>query len=113
MCLQKTWLESMPKTERVSKNPAIPHETSDTAQQRQYEEQRDAWSREGVFWCKNTGTWETRREGHSSQPVSGHWFYNKDKMVLEMYGDVRQPPVETEQVFFYNTKGKIELGNVK
>ena len=103
MSLQKTWLESMPKTERVSKTPAVPHETSETEQQRQYEEQRDTWSREGVFWCKNTGTWEIRREGHSSQPVSGHWFYNKAKGVLEMYTDVLQPPVETDQVFFYKT----------
>jgi hypothetical protein len=103
MSLPRMWLESMPKAERVLKTPTVLHETFETGQQRQYEEQRDTWSREGVFWCKNTGTWETRREGHSSQPVSGHWFYSKHKMVLEMYGDVRQPPVETEQVVFYKT----------
>ena len=103
MSLQKTWLESMPKTERALKPPTVPHETFKMEQQRHYEEQRDIWSREGVFWCKNTGTWEIRREGFSSQPVSGHWFHNRVKGVLEMYSDIRQPPVKTEEVSFYKT----------
>ena len=61
----------------------------------------DTWSREGAFWCKNTGTWEIRRQGRSSLPVSEHWFHNRITGVLEMYGDILQPPVKTEQVVFY------------
>jgi hypothetical protein len=107
--LQKTWLDSMPSTQRVSgtqKRGAPPPETYEEKQQRHYAEQREIWAREGVFWCKHTETWESRRDGQPSKPVSGHWFHNKEKGVLEVYEDLRQPPVRTKEVFFFNKRAK-------
>jgi hypothetical protein len=108
--LQKTWLDSMPSTQRVSgknqKRGAQPQETFEEEQRRQYAEQREIWAREGIFWCKITGTFESRRDGQPSKPVSGHWFHNKEKGLIEMYEDLRQPPVQTREVVFFKKRPK-------
>ena len=101
---QKTWLDSISSTQRVlktRKRGAPPQETFEEVKQRHREEQRAIWAREGIFWCKKTETFESRCEGQPNKPVSGHWFYNKDKGVREMYSDVRRPPLETKEVFFF------------
>jgi hypothetical protein len=105
---QKSWLDSVP-AQRVLKplgRGLPPQETFEETKQRHYEEQRVIWAREGVFWCKRTETFESRCEGQPNKPVSGHWFHNKDKEVLELYNDLRQPPVETKPVFFFNKRAK-------
>jgi hypothetical protein len=101
---QKTWLHSVSSTQRVVKHRkrgAPPQETFEEVKQRHYEEQRRIWSHEGVFWCKNTETFESRCEGQPNKPVSGHWFHNKCKGVCELYTDLRQTPVETKEVVFF------------
>jgi hypothetical protein len=106
---QKTWLDSFPSTQRVLKPRKIgapPQETFDEEQQRYHAEQRAVWAREGVFWCKSTETFESRLEGQPNKPVSGHWFHNKDKGVLEIYNDLWQPPVQTKEVFLFNKHAK-------
>jgi len=106
---QKTWLDSMPSPQLVSgkrKREAPPRETFEQERQRQYEEQRDVWAREGVFWCKNTETFESRQEGKPSKAVSGHWFHNKGRGLIEKYEDLRQPPVQTREVFFFSKRTK-------
>lgn len=80
--------------------------TVEEDQQRHYEEQRAIWAREGIFWCKLTETWESRRDGQPSKAVSGKWFHNKEKGILEMYGDLRQPPVHTKEVIFFKKHAK-------
>ena len=100
---QKTWLASMPSTQLVSgnrKREAPPQATFEQERQRQYEEQRDILSREGVFWCKHTETFESREEGKPSKAVSGLWFHNRKTSRIEKYGDLQQPPVHTREVFF-------------
>ena len=95
----------MPSTQLVSrKGGAAPRETSEQGQQRHYEEQREIWAREGAFWSKRTETFEIRRDGQPSKPVSGHWFHNKEKGLLEKYEDVRQPQVEIREVVFFNKR---------
>jgi hypothetical protein len=109
---QKTWLASMQSTQLVSgnrKREAPPQETFEQERQRHYEEQRDIWAREGVFWCKNTETFESRREGQPSKPVSGHWFHNKGKGQIEKYEDLQQPPVQTREVFLCNKRPRSYL----
>jgi hypothetical protein len=106
---QTTWLDSVPSTQRVSgnrKRAVQPQETFEEEQKRHQAEQRAIWAREGIFWCKLTETWESRRDGQSSKPVSGHWFHNKGKGVLEMYDDVRHPPVQTKEVYPFNKLAK-------
>ena len=109
---QKTWLASMPSTQLVSgnrKREAPPQETFEQERQRHYEEQRDIWAREGVFWCKHTETFESRQEGKSSKAVSGHWFHNKGRGLVEKYEDLQQPPVQTREVFLFNKRPKSYL----
>jgi hypothetical protein len=105
---QKTWLDSFPSTQRVVKpwGKGAPPQETEQAQQRYHAEQRAIWAREGVFWCKHTETFESRLEGQPSNPVSGHWFHNKERGVLEMYNDLRQPPMQTKEVLFFNKRAK-------
>jgi len=103
---QTTWLESVPKTQRVLKKTAPAQDDYEKEKQIEFEEQRAIWSREGVFWSKRTETFEVRREGYPSTAVSGHWFFNKINGKLEMYGDIRQPPVETKEAVFFETHKK-------
>jgi hypothetical protein len=106
---QKTWLDSMPPTKRVlgnQKGEAQPQETFEEKKQREYAEHVVIWAREGVFWCKYTETFESREDGKPSNPVSGYWFHNKKKGVLEMYEDLKQPPVQTKEVVFFNKRAK-------
>jgi hypothetical protein len=106
---QKTWLDSLPSTKRVVENrkgEAPPQETVAEKQQREYAEKMVIWAREGVFWCKYTETFETREDGKSSKPVSGHWFHNKEKGLIEMYEDLRQPPVQTREVVLFKKRAK-------
>ena len=108
---KKTWLDSFASVHRdmePRKRKVPQQETFEQCQrrhleqqQKEYEQQRAIWAREGVFWCKNTETWEVRRDGQPNQPVSGHWFHNKNKGVLELYNDVRQDPVQTKDVVFF------------
>jgi len=58
-------------------------ETVKQERQRHYEEQRDIWAREFFFWCKHTETFESRQEGKPSKAVSGHWFHNKGRGLIE------------------------------
>ena len=112
---QKSWLDSFP-TQRVLKRKGEEENFEQIKQsqiqgyhekqQSNYEEQRAIWAREGVFWCKHTETFESRLDGQPGKPVSGHWFHNKEKGVLEMYNDLRQPPVEIKEVFFFNKRAK-------
>jgi hypothetical protein len=102
---QKTWLESAPMT-RVLKKTAPTQDNFAKEKQIEFEEQRAISSREGVFWSRRTETFEVRREGYPSTPVSGHWFFNKISGKLEMYGDTRQPPVETQAVVFFEKQAK-------
>jgi hypothetical protein len=107
---QKSWLDAFP-TQRVLKRKGGGEnfeqvkqsqiERYHEKQQSNCEEQRTIWAMEGIFWCKQTETFSSRREGHPNKAVSGHWFHNKDKGVLEMYNDLRQPPVETKEVFLF------------
>jgi hypothetical protein len=112
---QKSWLDSCPAQKVLKRKGEVQNfeqikqsqiERHHEKQQSNYEEQRAIWAREGVFWCKYTETFESRLDGKPSQPVSGHWFHNKDKGVLEMYNDLRQPAVETKEVFFFNKRAK-------
>jgi len=103
---QTTWLESAPKTQRVFKTTAPPQDDSEKEKQIEFEEQRAIWSREGVFWSKRTETFEVRREGYPSMPVSDQWFFNKINGKLEMYGDIRQPPVTTKEAVFFEKHKK-------
>jgi hypothetical protein len=105
LMLKNTWLDSMPSTPRVKKG-APPQETYEEQQQRLYAEQREILAREGVFRCKHTETLESKRDGQPSTPISGHWFHNKRNGLLEMYGDLQQPPVQTKEVFFFNKRAK-------
>jgi hypothetical protein len=108
--MPQTWLGIMSSTQRVLGNQKRRTETHQKTveedQQRHYEEQRAIWAREGIFWCKLTETWESRRDGQPSKAVSGHWFHNKGKGILEMYGDLRQPPVHTKEVIFFKKHAK-------
>jgi hypothetical protein len=102
----------MPSTQLVSgnrKRGAPPQETFEQERQRHYEEQRDIWAREGVFWCKHTETFESRQEGKPSKAVSGHWFHNKGRGLIEKYEDLQQPPVKTREVFLFNKRPKSYL----
>ena len=75
----KSWLDSSP-TQRVLKRKGgggnfeqikqSQIQTYHEKQQSQYEEQREIWAREGIFWCKRTETFESRSEGHPNKPVS-------------------------------------------
>jgi hypothetical protein len=106
MASQNTWLNSMPKTQLVLKPPVPTQKDLEKEQQVRYEKQQAIWAREGVFWCKDTETLEIRREGCQTQPVSGHWFHNRTKKVLELYSDIQQAPVETREVVFFKTPAK-------
>jgi hypothetical protein len=105
---QNTWLDSMPSTQRVlGKNGVPPQEKSKEEEQERH--QAEKWAiaaREGMFWCKITETFSSRIDGEPNTPVSGHWFHNREKDVLEMYGDLRQPPVHTKEVFLFNKRAK-------
>ena len=72
-------------------------ETIQQKKQREYEEQRDVCAKEGVFYNKTYATWESRRVQPNgsivSGPVSGDWYYNKSKDILELYDDIRGTPV--------------------
>jgi len=108
---QISWLDSVP-AQRVMKPQGRglpPPETFEETKQRQYEEQRAIWAREGVFWCKYTETFASRQDGKPSKAVSGHWFHNKDKGLIEKYEDLQQPPVQTREVFFFNKRPKSHL----
>ena len=101
---QKTWLDAMPSTKTVSGNRKIetnPLTTFEEEKERNYEEQRDVWAREGLFWCKRTETFSSRRDGQPNKPISGHWFHNKQTGRIKKYEDLHQPPVETKEVFFF------------
>ena len=106
MAQQKTWLESAPKTQRVFKRTAATQDDCGKEPQISFEEQRAIWSREGVFWSKRTETFEVRREGYPSSPLSEHWFFNEINGKLEMYGDIRQPPLETKDSVFFEKHTK-------
>jgi len=102
---QKTWLASAPKQRVLEKDKQKQIQRYHEKQQMQqinYEEQRAIWAREGIFWCKHTETFESRLDGQPSKPVSGKWYHNKDKGLLEMYSDLRQTPVQTKEVVFFN-----------
>ena len=103
---QQTWLNCMPKTQLVVKTTAPPKQDFKKERQIKYEEQRAILSREGVFWSKRTGTFEIRREGFPSTPVSGHWFFNKTNGKLEMYGDLNKPPIETKETVLFEKRTK-------
>jgi hypothetical protein len=104
-----TWLDAMSSKQRAlepRKKGATPQETFQEEQRIHEEEQRLIWAREGIFWCKLTETWESRREGQPNKPVSGLWFHNRGRGVLEMYGDLKQPPVQTNEVYIFNKYAK-------
>jgi hypothetical protein len=103
---QETWLKSAPKTQRVFKKTSPPQDDFKQEKQMEFEEQRQIWSREGVFWSKHTGTFEVRREGCPSMAVSEHWFFNKINGKLEMYGDINLPPIDTKDAVFFETQAR-------
>ena len=96
---QKTWLESAPKTQRVFQKTAPTQD--ETEKQISFEKQREVWSREGVFWSRRTKTFEVRRDGFPSSPLSENWVFNKTNGKLEMYLDIREPPIKTKDVVFF------------
>jgi hypothetical protein len=103
---QKTWLASAPKQRVLEKDKQKQISRYHEKQQSNYEEQREKEAREGIFRCKHTETIESRLDGQRSEPVSGHWYHNKDKGLLEMYNDIQQPPVQTKEVVFFQKRVK-------
>jgi hypothetical protein len=102
LAIMNTWLQALgdKKRQRVLQKHPPKQETMQQKKQREYEQQRDVWAREGVFYNKVSATWESRSvQADGSlvhRPVSGEWYYNKPKDILELYSDIKSAPVASK-----------------